>query len=221
MVGAAVGFIIADRFSRSQGSSSPPASFSSLTSLVTRRRQRRRVSSCTTRRKRNTRKERIPRGCGSLTFAASLPVRADSLVPAESYPPPSVSVRQSGHLIWQRARSGDTDRSRQLIKRFPAYCRGLLGYAPWATLFSVASTYVRHLLPSLSLYLARLSLYRGPAQLLSISPSPSLATLRASVPHDRHDVPGVPRKGTRRAHTEARPRFEQTRINWPAVESWH
>ena len=31
---------------------------------------------------------------------------------------------------------GDTDKSQQLIKRFPAYCHGLLGYAPRATLFS-------------------------------------------------------------------------------------
>lgn len=29
----------------------------------------------------------------------------------------------AGRLIWQPTRRGDTDRSRQLIKRFPAYCR--------------------------------------------------------------------------------------------------
>lgn len=123
-----------------------------------------------------------------------------------------------GHLIWQRALAGDTDRSRQLIKCFPVYCRGLLGYAPWATLFSVVSfKYIRgfpfSIVPSLSLSLSSYLYLCLPFSLshlaASFHHSRYLSTrLRASVPHDRHDVPGVSlRKG------KARPRFEWTCIN--------
>lgn len=42
---------------------------------------------------------------------------------SSSLPTTTVSVGSPGHLIWQPALAGDTDGSRQLIKRFPAYCR--------------------------------------------------------------------------------------------------
>lgn len=78
----------------------------------------------------------------------------------------------------------DTDRSRQLIKRFPAYCRGLLVYAPWATLFTDTCTR-RMDPPAVDEPRHRYTMYRvcgthRPARVFNgrvlIGPGPSLGT---------------------------------------------
>lgn len=61
---------------------------------------------------------------------------------------------RASNMAYQR---GDTDGSLQLIKRFPAYCRGrLLGYARWATLF------IRSSKPAAATRFSQRRMRRGP-----------------------------------------------------------
>ena len=185
-------FVLADRFSGSRGSL---LLAKRLRLSVTSQWALSRLASCITR-KRNIQKE------SPSTFATTGRQRAHIGLTESCPPRRSVSFgRQYGHLIWQRVRW----RHWQILainKTFP--CLLSWGYLV--------------MLRGLPFSMLRARIYRGlfPFSFClsfsfafffiaaSFHLTRHLSTrLQASVPHDRHDVPGVPRKG-KPAHRRSR-----------------